>query len=425
MHITKERTSPSELQITIGLSAEEMDAIRQKKMREWARDVRIPGFRPGKAPENLAAQHVNTENLNNEVTHDAMSAGITEFLADNTEEILDVPHANHEHHWTGSGEYSFTLSVNVMPDVALPNYEKIAAEITAKKSPARITAKDVDAALAYLQKSRATTRGISRPLQTGDVAHFAYHVTIAGEQMPAEQQTAILGETKLIAGITEALTGMTDKEEKDITITMPKDYLVKNIAGKEAQLHLTVTSTEELVLPEMTDEFVQQLGAFQTVADLKSSIKSGLETEKQQEVREKKRTAFLDELNKSVSFPLPASLVAEEQQRMLQDFAQRLTESGMDFERYLTDTQKTAADIIKDFQPQAERKLKYGIMLRKIAALENLLATDKEIEDRINSDILRFTDNAKETLAKIDLPALQAYTADVIRNEKVFEHLGL
>ena len=110
---------------------------------------------------------------------------------------------------------------------------------------------------------------------------------------------------------------------------------------------------------------------------------------------------------------------------MLQDFAQRLTESGMDFERYLTDTQKTAADIIKDFQPQAERKLKYGIMLRKIAALENLLATDKEIEDRINSDILRFTDNAKETLAKIDLPALQAYTADVIRNEKVFEHLGL
>ena len=271
-----------------------------------------------------------------------------------------------------------------------------------------------------LQKTRAKFTLKNDSAENKDFVEIKYQNKDINEGKEVDDKFT-LGEGGFMKGFEEAMVGMKAGEEKEIMVKFPDDVPRKDLAGKEAMFKVKMISVQKMELPEINDEFAKQLGAFDTLDALKTSMTMGIQMEKTEEEKQRKRGEILEKIAEKAKFEMPEAMVKYEQQRLMEDFKNKVVQTAkISFEEYLASIKQTEEQVKETYYKEAEKRLRGFLVLRELGKKENVEVSDKEVEEEVTKSVKNYS---KEQLSKIDINELKEYTKGVIHNEKIFKLL--
>jgi trigger factor len=322
-------------------------------------------------------------------------------------------------------EVEFKAEVAIIPQVELPNYQEIAQKIPKnKKESLTIEEKEIEQALLWLQDSRANLEQVSRPAEKEDIVTIDYQIKEDKkliENGEDKNYSFILGKGSFIPGFEDNIIGMKTGEEKKFELIVPKDWPQKNLQNKKLNINVSLKEIKTKKLPILNDEFAQSIGKFKTLEDLKKNIKEGLLLEKKQKETERWRLEALEKIIAETKIDLPEILVQNEIEKMVEELKAQLEKMQLPFDKYLEQIKKSEEDLKKEFKELAEKRVSSALVLREIASIEKIEASEKEIEKKINEILSQIPETEKKE--KINQDNLKEFALGIIRNEKVFEIL--
>ena len=350
----------SEIEIKGEVPVEAVHSHRTKALRALTSNLELPGFRRGHVPEDMALEHIGEAVLMQETAERALSHVYPLIVSDHKLDVVGRPQVSITKLAPGN-PIGFTITTAVYPTVELPDYKKIAEKERANHDhPESVTVTDdeIDEELKKLQEMMGQAAG-NRERGTGN-----------GEQGDANDAER-------------------DSEAKE--------------------------GVEQNTLPELNDEFAKQLGSFETLADLKATIKKGKLSEKQQKAREKRRIALADAVLAKAKLEVPGVFVEGELDQMLASFEDRVKRAGLELEQYLEQAQKTKEDLRKEWRPDAEKRAKLQIVLAEIAKAESFTPDAERLEREVG--------HIKEHYPDAEESAVRSYVGAQMLNEEVFAML--
>ncbi len=368
------------MELEISVPAEEFKAAVDRSYRKNAPSITIPGFRKGKAPrhmiEKMYGEGVFFEDAVNELYPSAYEAAAKEAG------ITPVDRADIEILEVGKDGFSFKATVTVKPEVEVEGYKCIEAE----KVEYTVTDEDVDAEIAKLQKRAGTTISVEdRPAQMGDNVVFDFEGFIDGvafEGGKGEEFPLTLGSNQFIPGFEEQIAGHAIGEDFDVNVSFPENYHVDELKGKPAVFKCKIHQIKAVELPELDDEFAKDVSEFATLEALKADLKSKLQEKKDLEANDEFENKLVDAVIAGMKADIPACMYERKIDEMIQDFAYRLQMQGLNLETYMQYTGSTVESFRETFKEQAEHQVKVRLALEKIAELENLTATEEDLEEQ-------------------------------------------
>lgn len=399
----------SQKQIDIEISKEELDAFIERAYAKLAANLEMKGFRKGKVPRDIIEKNIPKENVLIEAGDLAVQDTYKRAVLENNLEPISSPEVTIKKMAVGS-PLSFEAKVSVMPQVNLSDYKKIAKSV--KKQEIKIEEKEIEAALKWVQRSRAKFTVKNEPCQNGDFVEIEYSSKDIPEINPAKKDAFILGEGHFIPGFEGVLLGMKASEEKNnIEMEIPKEHSFKKIAGKKVSFDIKLNSVQKMEFPEITDEFAKTLGNFKNLEEFKNSVREGIKGEKEYQRQQKARNEILDRISDEMKIDIPDILIQKEQEHMFEHFKEDVSSKlGISYDDYLKKIGKEEKDIKEMLLSQAQKKVKNFLVLREIGKKENIEVSDQE---------------AREEAIKmgLDPEKLKDYTKEVIRTEKIFQLL--
>ena len=368
------------MELEISVPAEEFKAAVDRSYRKNAPSITIPDFRKGKAPrhmiEKMYGEGVFFEDAVNELYPSAYEAAAKEAG------ITPVDRADIEILEVGKDGFSFKATVTVKPEVEVEGYKGIEAE----KVEYTVTDEDVDAEIAKLQKRAGTTISVEdRPAQMGDNVVFDFEGFIDGvafEGGKGEEFPLTLGSNQFIPGFEEQIAGHAIGEDFDVNVSFPENYHVDELKGKPAVFKCKIHQIKAVELPELDDEFAKDVSEFETLEALKADLKSKLQEKKDLEANDEFENKLVDAVIAGMKADIPACMYERKIDEMVQDFAYRLQMQGLNLETYMQYTGSTVESFRETFKEQAEHQVKVRLALEKIAELENLTATEEDLEEQ-------------------------------------------
>lgn len=294
-----------------------------------------------------------------------------------------------------------------------------------KKNKLGVKKEEVEKALDYLQNSRAKLVTVNRPAKKGDRLEIDFEVRQGGakvENGTSKNHPLILGKGNFLPGFEEKLEGMRANKEKEFSLKAPANWPNQKIANKNLDFKVRMNLVQERELPKLDNEFAKSLGTPNSLEALKNSIKEGLFQEKEIKEGQRIRAELIERIARDSEIKVPEILIKKEVEKMLNEFKISIKNLGLDFDRYLREIKKTVEDLEKDWQGQAEKRVRIGLCLQTIAEKENIEVSDEEVKEKINQDLKHYP-NIEEAKKNIDLNALKDYTKNILRNEKVFQLL--
>ncbi|MDR7168385.1 trigger factor [Nocardia kruczakiae] len=412
MKSTVEQLSPTRVRINVEVPFEELKPDFDKAYRALAQQVRIPGFRPGKAPAKLLEARLGRGAILEQVVNDALPARYSEAVTASEVKVLGQPEIEITKIEDGD-ELAFTAEVDVRPEIALPDYESI--EVTV--DPLSIGDEDIEQQLQSLRQRFGTLKSVERAVQEGDFVSIDLSATVDGEEV-AEATTSGLshevGSGQLIEGLDDTLVGLKAEESKDFTSTL----VAGEHAGKEAVITVKVNSVKERELPEADDEFAQMASEFDTIdelkEDLRKRVEQGKKVEQAGEIRDKVLEALLDK----TEVPLPEAAVQAEVDAVLHDAVHGFDHDEAKFAEALEAQGSTREEFDKDSKEAAEKSVKTQLLLDAIAESENTQVGQQELTERILFQSQRYGMAPEQFIQQIQQAGqLGAIFADVRRGK--------
>lgn len=403
-----EKLEHSIVALTIEVSKQEMEDAKEKVYKKTGKNITVPGFRKGKAPrkmiEKLYGEGVFFEDAFNDLYPEAMDMAIKESGAQPVGradvELGDMPE---------DGGVTFIAKVPVEPEVEISNYKGVEAE----KETVKILAADVKAEINRMAERNARTQTVERKAKKNDTLDIDFEGFVDGvafEGGKAEHHSLTLGSGTFIPGFEDQLIGTKTGDEKDVTVTFPEEYHAEDLAGKEAIFKCKVHKVEETILPELDDEFAKDVSeTAETMEDLKKEISDRLKAERQQTADREFEEKVLDVVLENLQADVPEAMYESQLDSIVQDFGYRIQMQGMQLEQYLQMNQMTMENFRAMFRVQAERQVKVRLALQKIAEIENLTASDEEVD----AEYAKMAEQYSMELDQIK----QAVSADVIRDD--------
>lgn len=375
--VNKVDTNRYELEIEV--SAESFEEAVSKAFRKNASKISIPGFRKGKAPrafiEKVYGENFFYEDAVNDLYPQALEAAVEESGLDLVEDKIDTEVVS-----VGKEGVVFKSKVTTKPEVEISEYKGLKATRAVKP----VTDEDVDAELNRLQERNGRIVTVEdRPAQEGDTAVIDFEGFVDGvafEGGKGEDHALVLGSGQFIPGFEEQVAGHSAGDEFDVDVTFPEDYHAKDLAGKEAIFKVKVHEVKTRELPELDDEFAKDVSEYDTLDELKADVKTKLEEKANKSADDLVENQLIDQLIERMTAEVPEAMYERRIDQDVNDFAYRLQSSGLDLNTYLQYTGMDMESFRKTFRDVAERQVKVRLALEKIAALENLQATEEDLE---------------------------------------------
>lgn len=421
------KLAKSQIEFEVAVAWSDWEKYLDKAAAEVSSEIKIPGFRPGKAPRNLVEQKVGAGVLLNNAAEKAVQKTYMEFVVKEKLDVIGSPKVEIEKIESGK-DLVYKAVVAVVPTATLKDgykkdIKKINEEFAGK--PTEATEKEIAHELEHLANSRVKLVTVNRAIAKDDSAEIDFTVLV--DNVPIEGGTSknhplVIGKGVFIPGFEENLIGMKAGEEKEFELPFPADYHKKDLAGKNATFKVKINLVQERQIPAIDDDFAKSLGSFENLEALKKNMKEGIEHENKHKMEEEKRTQYLDRIVDSLEVELPEILIKEETQKMLLEFEQQTQSMGMNLDQYLAQLKKEKKDLEKDWEPQAEKRVKSALALREIVKLEEITVDAAEIEVEMNKT-LQYYKNVKDFDKNIDMERLYSYTKGVAENEEVFKRL--
>ena len=385
MKINNKKLENAIVELTVAFDSEEWKATQEKALDKLAKNVKIDGFRPGKAPAAMVRARVSKASVLEEATDMILQTKFVEILTEANVEPVAQPALSVQK--VDADELEVQILVPVKPQVELGEYKGLEV----KKGRVTVTKKEIEEQLANYQTQFAElTVKEGGKVAKGDTAVIDFEGFVDGvafEGGKGENYPLEIGSGSFIPGFEDQVIGMTVDKEQDIVVTFPENYGAADLAGKEATFKVTVHEIKEKHLPEIDDELAKDVNidGVETLDQLKDHIKANIKTRKESENENK----FMDDLYKAIVASSKVedsdALLEQEQGLMLQEIEQNLQRQGLNFEVYQQFTGKSKDDIKEDIKPQAEERVKLNAILAAIIEEEKLAVSDEELETELKT----------------------------------------
>ena len=356
-----EQLSPTRVRIKVQVPFTELEPDFQRAYKELAKQVRLPGFRPGKAPAKLLEARFGREAMLEQVVNEALPSRYGQAVAESEVHPLGQPDIEVTKKEYGQ-ELAFTAEVDVRPKIALPDL----SELTVSVDPVGVSDDDVDAELESLRARFGTLTGVDRPVAEGDFVSIDLSATVDGEDVPnaaAQGLSHEVGSGRLIAGLDDALVGLSVDESKEFTAKLATG----EHAGHDAQVTVTVKSIKERELPEPDDEFAQLASEFDTIDELRSNLRDQVGQVKRAQQAEKIRDATMDALVEQVDVPLPEAIVQAQFDTAIHNALHSFNHDEAKFNEVLAEQGKTREEFETETRSAAESDVKRQLLLDALA----------------------------------------------------------
>ena len=370
--------APTEVELDIPISAEELSAAEERAFRKLSRNAKVPGFRPGKIPRKIFEQQYGGDVIHSRAIEDVVPEAYSRAVREHELAPIDRPKVEVVPA-EADAPLHLKVQVAVRPAIDLHSY----SGITLERPPVQVSDEEIDRSLQALARDRGTLVPADREARLGDFVVLDYEGTVDGEKFEggtAEAQTIELAEERFLPGFAVGIVGMHAGDTRDVHATFPKDYAKKELAGKEALFKISLHEVKEMELPPLDDEFAKNVSTRETLDDLKADVRQRLETIGENRVRKQLEQSAMEKLLSAHEFPLPPILVERETENLLSDtraFAERI---GIGWDDYLTRTGKSEEQLRSELQPEAERRVKGALLLAAIAKTENIRATSGDVQ---------------------------------------------
>jgi trigger factor len=386
MNIIVEKQPNCLATLRVEVPSDTVKTERAKIVSGYAAQARIPGFRPGKAPKNVIEkkfQSAITEELDDRLVRQAYD----EALRKEALKVLNFGIPQNLLH-NSDGSLSFQATLTLAPDVQLPNYKGI----TVKAPSGEVTDADIEAQLEGLRERFADYQDLEgRAAQNGDLAVIDFTSSLDGQPLeealgkPAgylsgrEGFWLKLDENSFLPGFAAQVEGLNVGDSKDIALTIPEDFPLSDLRGKEVTFHVALKGLKQSVLPELDDEFAAKVTGGKTLDELKELAKRQIEVEKRRQIDDYKVNQIVEHFNSLVDFELPEDLLRHETQGQADALVERGVKSGM------TEDELTAqqAEIFATAGDQARTNLKTNFILQEIARTEGISVSDQELVNHL------------------------------------------
>lgn len=410
MSVKVENLEHNMVKLTVTVPADDFSKALTQAYNRNKKNISIPGFRKGHAPQQLIEKMYGTGVF----YEDAANILIPQTYPDEAEstglEIVSRPEFDIEQIEKGK-DFIYTATAAVKPAVELGAYEGIEV----KKQDVTVTDEDVDAAIKKEQEknSRLVDAAEDAAVENGDTVNLDYSGSVDGVKFDggtAEGQTLVIGSNTFIPGFEDQLVGVKAGEEKDVKVTFPAEYHAKELAGKDAVFACKVNKIQKKELPELNDEFAQDVSEFDTMDEYRESVKSNLVSDKEKAAKNAKTNEAVDKLIEASKMDIPDAMVASQAEQMYEDFARRLQSQGIPIDMYLQYQGSTEAKFKEDIKPQALKQIQERLVLEAVAEKADIKISDedfdaevKKIADQYKMDV----DKLKESMSDYEKDQLK------------------
>ena len=365
--------------IVVEIEKELMNKGAEIAYKKARKNIRIPGFRPGKAPrkmiEKMYGEFVFFEDGLEEIfpeVYDFAIGGNTEFKAIGRPSLEDMDIA-------ADGTTTLKLTTEIYPEVTLGDYKGV--EVV--KPVAEVTDAQVEAELNQIAENVASVETVERAAEMGDIANINFLGTVDGiafEGGAAENFDLTLGSGQFIPGFEEQVVGMNVDETKDVNVTFPEDYNAKELAGKAAVFSVKLNKLSVKNVPAIDDELAKDASEFETLEELKADIREKKLADAQKNIDRTFENAVVEAVAANATVEVPNALIEQELDNQMNDFAYRLQMSGMSVEQYAKMMGGDLNTMRQAFKPVAEKQALSNLVIIKVAEVEGITVSDEELE---------------------------------------------
>lgn len=413
--------SDVKVELTISLGVEELKAAKQVALTKLAKEVKIEGFRKGKAPLEMVAAQVDQNVLGQEIIENALSKAVAEAFLKEKIQAINRPEVDVKKFVPGT-ELEFTATSEIMPKVELGDYKNLKV----KKEKVSVSQKEVNETIDQILKNFAEKKKVKRAAKEGDeviIDFLGKKDGVAFDGGKAEKFPLELGSKSFIPGFEEGLIGKKAGDELSLDLKFPKDYHAKDLAGAKVVFEVKIHEVRENVLPEINEEFLSKLGEFKTKEDFEKQIKEDLKTQKQAEADDKFKDELVKKLAEVSKVPVPEILLEDQKQSIEMDMQQNLMYSGLSLDDYLKRMGKTREEWLEnDVKAVAESRVKSGLALAELSKVEKIQSSVDELDARI-AQLKEQYGNSKEVVKQLSSDDVRRNLANQILTEKTIDLL--
>ena len=420
MNVKVEKTeNNNEVKLEITVEAEKFDGAIKTVFNKNAKYFNIPGFRKGKAPYQIVEKTYGAQIFYEDAFNEIAGQAYEEALKENKIEAVSKPEIDLVQIEKGK-DLIFTAVVSTKPEVTLGKYKGI--EI--KKVEYNVSDEDVEHELGHMAEKNARLVSVEdRPVESGDITVIDFEGFVDGKAFDggkAENHELTIGSNTFIPGFEDQIIGMNLEEEKEINVKFPEEYFSANLAGKDAMFKVKLHEIKKKEMPEINDELAKDISEFDTIDELKKSIREKQEEQNKQRAKYETEDEVIKAVCDEAKVDIPNGMIELEIDRMAQDIETRLSYQGMKLEQYLKMMNKTMEDFRKENREQAENAVKSRLVLEAVEKDAKIEVTEEEISAKIKEMAENY--GRKEEEVK-DNPELVKYVGDSLKTEKTINFL--
>jgi trigger factor len=402
MSVKWEKQEGNQGLLTIDVPAAEVDKALDQAFKKVVKQINVPGFRKGKMPRPVFEKMYGVEALYQDALEIVINTSYPVALDEAGIDPVDFPEIAGTENFAKGTDFTYTATVTVKPEPKLGEYKglevsKQSTEVTDEEVEAQITAQLARKAELEVKEDEAIVEGDTATIDfEGFVGEEAFEGG-KGEDYPLE-----IGSGSFIPGFEEQLVGAKTGETKDVIVTFPEEYHAAELAGKEAKFVVTVKEVKTKVLPELNDEFAKEIDPeVETVEALRAKIKETTVAQKEADAEGSLRDELVEKAAANAEMEIPASMINNEVDRMLQEFGQRLQMQGMTLELYYQFSGQDEKALREQMSADAEGRVRVSLTLEAIAAAEGVTVTEEEINAEIEKMTAQFGMTADQIMAAL------------------------
>ena len=396
MSINVEKTeNKNEVKLTFTIEAEKFDSAMKRVYAKSAKYFSIPGFRKGKAPMAMIEKQYGSEIFYEDTFNEIVPEVYEKELKENNIEAVSNPNIDITQIGKGK-DLIFTAVVQVKPEFKVAKYKGIEL----KKVEYNVTDENIDHELKHMAERNSRIVNVEdRAVKKDDITVIDFEGSVDGvpfEGGKSDNYELTIGSNTFIPGFEDQIIGMKIEEEKDIKVKFPEEYHAADLAGKDAVFKVKLHEIKEKELPKIDDDFAKDVSEFDTLKELKNSIKEKLEKENEQRAKTEVEEAAIEQVSQKTKIDIPSGMIETETDNILRDLETRLSYQGMTLEQYLSFMQKTKDEVKKEYADQAEKTVKTRLVLEAIVKEENIEADQVKVEEKIEEMAKAYGRKAEE-----------------------------
>ena len=420
MKVKSKKLSDTRVEIKVTLEKSDLKTAREKAVARLSKEVKLEGFRKGKAPKSLAEKALNPNDVMNETVDIAVRTTVPSAFKEVEKAPLVVPNVKVTK-VVPDEVVEYTATADILPEVKLGDYKNLKA----KKPENKVKKSEVEEIIKNIQKAYAEKKTEKKKAELGDEVIIDFVGKKDGEPFQggtAKDYALTLGSKTFIPGFEEGIVGKESGDKFDLELTFPKDYAEKSLAGKKTVFEVLLKQVNKITLPKLDEEFAKKCGPFKNMDELREDIEKNLKAQNEHKLTEAYKDALVEELVKTSKVSAPEILISDQLRLVKDDISRNAAASGLTFEEYLKRNDLSESEWESQAHEVAEKRVKASLVLQVLANEEKITTSDEEVAAKI-AELRDVYKKSPEALKNLKDPRVKMDIKNRMTIEKTLDFL--